>query len=126
MDYPQSDYGYIADLGLFFIPNIMRKESMIKESKDNQVTLVECGISDGHITLKHHKTVSRDEFKAMQDNKPKEIRVIDEFGRVALPKVHLDELKISPQDALVTYLLNDGTIKIRPLVVSRTFASDAD
>ena len=126
MDYVHSDYGFVGDLGYFFIPSIMQKESKIKKSTNDQVTLVECGFDDDHITVKYHKTMPYAEYKTIQANKPKEIRVIDDFGRVNLPKSHLEKLKISPYDVAVSFLLSDGTIKIRPLVVSRTFAAETE
>ena len=115
MDYQHSDYGYVSPLGQFFIPKIMQKESNIKAYKDGMITLVMCSVEDGHIVLRYEKTIPNKEYKAMQSDKPKELRAIDELGRVGFLKEHMQALEVSPHDALVSFLCSDGTIKLRPL-----------
>lgn len=120
MDYLQSDYGYNNELGQFFIPKIMQQQSRFKACKDDLVTLVKFEVEDGCIVLSYHDTVTREEHREMQESKPREIRAIDEFGRVVLLKEHREKLKISPNDALVSYLLSDDTIKLRTLAIKNS------
>ena len=115
MDYQYSDYGYVSALGQFFIPRITQQESNIKAYKDGTITIVMCSIEDEHIVLRHDKTIPYEEHKMTQSSRPKELRVIDELGRVGLLKEHMETLKISPHDVLVSFLCCDGTIRLRPL-----------
>lgn len=116
MEYIYSEYGYFNDLGQFFIPKIIQEKSKLKAYKDGMVTLVACSVEDGHIILKHHATVTRDEHKATAD-KPKGIRSIDELGRIILHKEHRESIDVVPLDAVVSFLLNDCTVAIRPLAI---------
>ena len=115
MNYLHSEYGYISEIGQFLIPKIMQQESRFKASKDNTVTLVKFEADECFIVLNYHSTVAKEEIRKLRKAKPKEIRVIDVLGRVVLPKHHRERLKISPHDALVCYLVNDGSIRIRML-----------
>jgi hypothetical protein len=115
------DYGYISELGHFFIPMVMQNESEIKCCQAGYityVTLVECKVENDCIVLKHHKTISDKEHSETQKNNPKEIRTIDELGRVALLKEHMEKLKISPFDILIIRLLDDNTITIKKVMLN--------
>ena len=120
MEYLKSDYGYVSELGQFFIPRAMQEESNIKTYGDGQVALVKCDIENEYIILKYSQTVSREEHRQMQtdnDNFSKEFRAVDELGRVVLPREFMDGLQIKPHDTLVSYLIDSDTIKIKTLVV---------
>ena len=120
MDFVRADYGYISDLGMFFIPKVMQEESEIKACKNNLITLVKNEVQDGHICLSYYKTVTMEEYIKMQKSMTKDIQLVDEFGRVILLRKHRAKLKIQPNDILVSYLLHDGTIKIRKLVKAQS------
>ena len=123
MDYLQCEYGYVSELGQFLIPRSMQKESDINVSPQGYVTLVTCVVENDHISLEHHSIVSLEDHKKMKESKPKEMRAIDEMGRVILPKAQRDRLQISPDSIIASYLLQDGTIKIKPVTTLVTIAS---
>lgn len=119
MSYLRSELGFINELGMFFIPKIMQQESKIKACKDGLVTLVTSEVEDGHIVLKHYKTISMEEHAEMRKDKdkPKNIQTIDDLGWVALRNAHQKMLDIWHKDVMASYLLDDETIKIRPLIM---------
>jgi hypothetical protein len=117
----QFDYGYINDLGHFFIPRAMQNESEIKCCQAGYITyvkLVECKVENDCIVLKHHKTISDIVHSETQKNNPEDIRTIDELGRVALLKEHMEKLRISPFDILISRLLDDNTIAIKKVMLN--------
>ena len=134
MEYLHFDYGYISEQGQFFIPRAMQDESELQASTELLVTLVKCDVKDGHIILSHYKTVTKDEFREMQqirkdatqfiDERPfvdyskfdDSIRHIDEIGRIILPINHRKKLNIEPHDIIVSFMINYTTIKLRLFV----------
>ena len=120
MRYLMSDYGFINELRMFFIPKIMQQESKFKACKDGLVTLVTSEVVDGYIVLKHYKTISTEEHAKMRKDKPQNIQTIDDFGRVIIRKVYQEMLDISHKDVMIIYLLDDETIKITSLIVKET------
>ena len=123
MGYLQSDYGYISKLGQFFIPKAMQDKSQIRAAKGDLITIVQCELEEGHILLKHYKTVAKSEHKEIQQEK-EGLRAVDELGRVILSKQYRDALDISDNAILVSYLIDDATIKIRPLVMQHSTGSE--
>jgi hypothetical protein len=121
MDYLQSDYGFVGELGYFFIPRAMQNDSKFKASQDDSITLVKFKVENGCIILKHHSTISINEHKKQQKSNPKEIRTIDELGRVFLLRDHMEILRISPSDIMKSHLVNNRTIVINRVVVMELY-----
>ena len=120
MTYTQFDYGYISALGQLFIPQAMQRKSQIKAyqyNNDNNIVLVKCEIEGGYIVIRHHDTLPYDEYRKMQGNMPKDVRAIDELGRVILARGLREALRIASHDAVKIYLSADGAIRVRPLVI---------
>jgi hypothetical protein len=99
-------------LGQLIIPRCIQAESLVKVAPQGQLTLVTCELEDDYIILNYHSTVTLAEHKAMRNNKPYELRAIDEIGRVLLPKKYRGILNISPNDVLRCELNSYGTVKI--------------
>ena len=120
MAFTQFNHGYVSELGQFNIPRSIQSQCNIKIAPEGQVTLVTCAVKNNcdndYIVLKYHSTVSCEAYKKMRSIKPKGVQAIDEFGRVILANELRKSLQISSQDALVSHVLNDDTIVIRPLV----------
>jgi bifunctional DNA-binding transcriptional regulator/antitoxin component of YhaV-PrlF toxin-antitoxin module len=116
MENSNFDYGYITDLGQFFIPQNIQEHSEIKTSQQGKVTLVMCDVENDHITLKYHSTVSLDEHKKMQSGKPEGLRAVDDIGRVILSPEQRQMLGIGYNTILMFSLLSDGTVIIKPTV----------
>jgi antitoxin component of MazEF toxin-antitoxin module len=125
MDYLQTDYGFVGELGYFFIPKSMQNESKIKSCQNGCFTLVKCEVENGSIVIKYHETIPENEHKERQKSNPKEIKTIDELGRVILLREHMKTLKISPSDMLKSHLVNNSTIVIRPFVFKESYELEA-
>ena len=121
----KTEYGHISDLGMLFIPKSIQEESKFKfrghdetisPSCDKLITLTMHTIGDDdYITLKYYKAVTFEEYKAMRENKDycKNIRVIDEFGKVVLMSRHREELGIEVGNVLEICLVDEETIAIK-------------
>ena len=124
MDFLQSEYGFISELGQFFIPKAMQGESEIQAVQGEFITLVQSAVEDEHIVLKHHKSVTKAEYYKIKKDEFIDMRAIDELGRVVLPKHHREQLNIAANDTLVCYLIDRCTIKIRRLVAQKSVVQE--
>ena len=111
MNYLQSEQASINELGMLSIPLSMQEQSSFKafNKDEGMITLVRFSIEGDGITLMYHDKTCYEKHKA---KKCKHIVVIDELGRVALPREHREELNISPRDVLVVSLIDDSTMVV--------------
>jgi len=114
------DYGYVNKLGQFFIPRYMQEHSKMKCYVGGFLTTVVCAVEGECIVLTFRLTVTKEEYlelkKTRDKNADKEICGIDEIGRVILPKRFMKQVQIYPPVALISYLIDERTIKIRSVI----------
>ena len=115
------DYGYANKLGQFFIPRVMQQNSRISSYKDDIITVLTCFVEDNYIVIAFHDAIEMDNYgdfkesKKRVKDKEKIICILDELGRIIIPKKILKQLRMCVTTALKIYLIDECTIKIECL-----------